>query len=84
MLCISPHAGSNHGPFAYEASALPLSYRGIFYTSDPYFVSIELHIAISIFLLRDSERRKVTTIQIHPTKVLQRWNPQIKCYDWQN
>ena len=24
----SPHAGSNHGPFAYEASALPLSYRG--------------------------------------------------------
>ena len=29
VFCISPHAGSNHGPFAYEASALPLSYRGI-------------------------------------------------------
>ena len=24
----SPQAGSNHRPFAYEASALPLSYRG--------------------------------------------------------
>ena len=25
----SPQAGSNHRPFAYEASALPLSYRGM-------------------------------------------------------
>ena len=25
---MSPQAGSNHRPFAYEASALPLSYRG--------------------------------------------------------
>ena len=25
----SPQAGSNHRPFAYEASALPLSYRGL-------------------------------------------------------
>jgi hypothetical protein len=28
MLKVSPQAGSNHRPFAYEASALPLSYRG--------------------------------------------------------
>lgn len=27
---LSPQAGSNHRPFAYEASALPLSYKGFF------------------------------------------------------
>lgn len=25
---LSPHADLNHGPFAYKASALPLSYEG--------------------------------------------------------
>lgn len=29
----SPQAGSNHRPFAYEASALPLSYRGLPHTN---------------------------------------------------
>ena len=42
-IIISPHAGSNHGPFAYEASALPLSYRGTFLSqsSDNLVIKIQ-------------------------------------------
>ena len=51
VFCISPHAGSNHGPFAYEASALPLSYRGICW---PYYTVIWPNHNISPKLEADS------------------------------
>ena len=47
-----PQAGSNHRPFAYEASALPLSYRGYalpYAPGHPDMVPTHIHLHIHLF-----------------------------------